>query len=151
MRTLEEIKSGPLRLYSFVNYYLSDLQRGLQTAHLVSELFAYYGDDEYDGYSQDMYDMLFLWANAHKTIIILNGGNSQNLQTIYDFIDQKYDGNYPFEMFLEDKESLNCALTCVGIIFPEFTKEDVDDYKFVADGTDNFIDLMRLIRSCPLA
>lgn len=152
MRTLEEIKAGPLRLYSFVNYYLSDLQRGLQTAHLVAELFTNYFDKEncLYPYSEDRYDELFLWANAHKTIIILNGGNSQNLESISDILDQKC-FNYPYMSFYEDKESLNCAITCVGLIFPEFTKQDVEYYADVADGVDNFIDLMRLIRSYPLA
>lgn len=146
MRTLDEIKAGPLRLYSFVNYYLSDLQRGLQTAHLVSELFI-----NYDRVCSPMENnCLHYWAHNNKTIIILNGGNCKSLFEINSIIHSK-GYPYPHERFYEDKDSLNGALTCVGLVFPEFTKQDVDDYADVADGTDNFIDLMRLIRSCPLA
>lgn len=145
MRTLEEIRKGPLRLYSFVNYYLSDLQRGLQTAHLVSELYM-----KYRFSSSRVTFILDAWAYMNKTIIILNGGNQKNLSDILHQF-QKAGLNYPYTMFQEDDDSLNNALTCVGIIFPEFTKQDVEDYVDVADGTDDFIDLMRLIRSYPLA
>lgn len=145
MRTLEEIRKGPLRLYSFVNYYLSDLQRGLQTAHLIPELYM-----KYRFSSSGATLILDAWAYMNKTIIILNGGNQKNLADILHQF-QKAGLNYPYAMFQEDDDSLNNALTCVGIIFPEFTKQDVEDYADVADGTDDFIDLMRLIRSYPLA
>lgn len=145
MRTLDEIKAGPLLLYSFVNYYLSDLQRGLQTAHVVSELFI-----KYDYLQPQENNRLHFWARNNKTIIILNGGNSKNLLDINCFLYGRAYG-YPTERFYEDKDSLNGALTCVGLIFPQFSKEDLEDYADVADGADNFIDLMRLIRSRPLA
>lgn len=64
--------SSELRLYSFTNYYLSDLQKGLQTAHLVSEMFTKYVTGKHK-------KMLFEWATNHKTIIILNGGNSNGV------------------------------------------------------------------------
>jgi len=30
-----------MRLYTFVNYYLSSIQQGIQTAHIVSEMSNY--------------------------------------------------------------------------------------------------------------
>jgi hypothetical protein len=63
-----------MRLYSFVNYYLSPLQHGLQTAHCVSEM----------AMTMTMEDQLFaIWADDHKTIIICNGGNSKMLEELY--------------------------------------------------------------------
>lgn len=147
MRTLEDIQKGPLRLYSFVNYYLSDLQRGLQTAHLVAELFVDYASEPI-GSATD--SILKGWGENDKTIIILNGGNCSDLINIFCRLQTKA-GDYPCNVFQEDEASLGRATTCAGIIFPEFTKQDVEDYADVADGTDDFIDLMRLIRSCPLA
>ena len=77
MRTLDEIKAGPLLFYSFVNYYLSDLQRGLQTAHVVADMFI-----KYDYLTPQENHRLHFWARNNKTIIILNGGNSKNLLDI---------------------------------------------------------------------
>ncbi len=145
MRTLEEIIQAPLRLYSFVNYYLSDLQRGLQTAHLVSELF-----DKYQYSSAGAAHSLSNWAHCGKTIIILNGGNCYGLSCIHDVLEEKNCG-YPFDFFTEDAASLNGALTCVGVIFPEFSREELEQFAHIPDNTDNFIDIMRLIRSYPLA
>lgn len=145
MRTLYEIQHGPLRLYSFVNYYLSDLQRGLQTAHLVSELCT-----KYKFSSSGATLTLDSWAYYNKTIIILNGGNQKNLGNILNQL-QDLESGFPFGMFQEDIDSLNGALTCVGVIFPEFSKEELEQFAHVPEYADNFIDLMRLIRSYPLA
>jgi hypothetical protein len=144
MTNLEEIKNSELRLYSFVNYYLSDLQRGLQTAHLVSEIFT-----KYIFCNDDIATVLDKWACEDKTIIILNGGNCEELSYKFNIINKVR--GYPYAMFCEDMNSLYGALTCVGLIFPQFSKEDLEFYSDVPDGVDNFIDIMRLIHSCKLA
>jgi hypothetical protein len=95
-----------MRLYAFTNMYLSSLQIGLQTAHLVSEL------------SQLNHPLYQDWASNHKTIIILNGGNQQSLHEIHTFLSD-YSEEYPVAKFHEDEVSLNNALTCTGIIIPE--------------------------------
>ncbi len=102
-----------MRLYSFVNTYLSPLQHGLQTAHCVADMFV-----KYRFISSSASYQLNVWAEDHKTIIILNGGNQANLFELLDFI---YEGNnnFPFEEFSEDEQSLNNCLTCVSIILPE--------------------------------
>lgn len=99
-----------MRLYSFVNYYISPLQQGLQTAHVVAELF---NDYTLCG----PFEILREWSEDHKTIVILKGGNSKDLLDLfYIFNDENND--YPFAQFCEDEQSLNGACTAVGIVLP---------------------------------
>lgn len=101
-----------MRLYAFTNYYLSPLQKGLQTAHVVAEVLERYK------MNAKQYAQASVWAEMHKTIIILNGGNHADLNTLYEFLNVK-DNPYPFAKFNEDEISLANATTCVGIILPE--------------------------------
>lgn len=99
-----------MRLYSFTNYYLSSLQKGLQTAHCVSDM------------SLLNHNLYLEWAKSHKTVVILNGGNSGNLQSIYDFFLENHKSlsiDMPFVKFHEDEVSLGGALTSVAIVIPE--------------------------------
>lgn len=99
-----------MRLYTFCNYYLSSIQNGIQTAHIVSELFAY---------PQEPFNAFMIkdWAVNHKTIVVCNGGNQQSLNELKEFFSNK-DNLYPWTSFIEDEQSLNCATTAVGIILP---------------------------------
>lgn len=103
-----------MRLYSFVNYYLSPIQHGIQTAHCVSELSWMYKFNTKQ--AKAYYD----WAKNHKTVVVLNGGNSLALDTTYwrlsAFSEQL---KLPVTRFYEDEQSLNRALTAVAIILPE--------------------------------
>lgn len=105
-----------MRLYTFVNYYLSDIQRGIQTAHVVQELNNKYNNKRYEGLSHKK--LLQEWGENHKTIIVLNGKNSENLRNILAACDS-IGFQYPYAQFNEDEQSLDCALTCVGIVVPE--------------------------------
>lgn len=99
-----------MRLYSFTHTYLSSLQKGLQTAHLVHELFEKYSNRN---------TILNGWAKDHKTIIILKGGNSLALEKLNHLLSNL--GNelsLPQTHFYEDENSLNHALTCTGIVVP---------------------------------
>jgi hypothetical protein len=104
-----------MRLYSFCNQYLSSIQQGIQTAHLVSNLFNKYKN------SRGMleYDILFKWADTHKTIIVLNGGTTENIQSIFQDLWLYQDVNLPFDKFHEDDNSLGGIITCCGIVVPE--------------------------------
>lgn len=104
-----------MRFYGFGNYYLSSLQQGLQSAHVISELFNTYESTSIS------YNYIKEWSKNHKTIILLNGGNSSSLQDLYSFFEQlrKEGMKLPFTKFHEDSNSLNNALTSVGIIIPE--------------------------------
>lgn len=116
-----------LRLYTFVNLYLSQIQQGIQSAHIVSELMAnayvkcntistdpLVQEIEYD--KEDI--MVLEWAEDHKTIIVCNGGNADSLIEMITIFAQE-DNPYPWTRFHEDMRSLQGTLTAVGIVLPE--------------------------------
>lgn len=103
-----------MRLYSFVNVYLSQLQKGLQTAHLVSEI-AVNAQKTQDNVLASFNS----WAEEHKTIIILDAGNHFSVLDTFDELVELNNRTYPIGLFREDAESLNCAATACGIILPE--------------------------------
>ena len=96
-----------LRYYGFCNYYLSPLQCGLQTAHVVGEMSLSPTDD----YNE--------WIFNHKTIILLNGGNQKALDDLLRFFIHNFDNRFKYSFFREDEDSLNNCLTSVGIILPK--------------------------------
>jgi hypothetical protein len=64
--------------------------------------------------------ILWDWARNHKTMVVLNGGNTKDLRELYLQIRYLGDNlNLPYSAFNEDEASLNSALTCVGIVVPE--------------------------------
>lgn len=136
-----------MRLYTFCNYYLSSLQQGLQTAHVVHELFNKYKRREGE-------QQLFDWSLNHKTIIILNGGNCATLSDLKLFLDNE--GNdFPFESFCEDQQSLNNALTCVGIVLPERIYDAAEkirsrEFVFMEFGSDAYGERRLEKKSLPL-
>jgi hypothetical protein len=116
-----------MRFYGFGNYYLSSLQQSLQAAHVISDISIQSydssrqrepGDDNVqDARDFANFEQYYEWARDHKTIVLLNGGNSKDLQELFDFI-KAGDHEYPFAKFHEDEQSLGGALTSVGIILP---------------------------------
>ena len=104
------------RFYGFGNYYLSSLQQGLQSGHCVAELFVQHLGEK------NKSALVYEWASNHKTMVLLNGGNSGSLQDLYDFFNQlKNSGmDLPFVKFHEDQVSLGGALTYVGIVVPSY-------------------------------
>lgn len=107
------------RLYSFVNFYLSPLQYGLQTAHCAVDLVRTFGETE----------AVTEWADFDKTIIILNGGAQPQLKDIYETLSWAYSKTkLPYAAFYED-EGLNNALTCVSVLLPAAVWErSVEDF-----------------------
>lgn len=147
-----------MRLYSITNMYTSGIHAGIQTAHLVHEMFTEYSDVEVDStryiYPEENVILdtwanryiLNKWAKHHKTIIVLNGGYHSNLKRVYEeieFIAQKL--NLPYGRFHESKEALNGALTAVGVIVPEHIYNDDEELTPEAE------QLRQLIKSFPLA
>ena len=60
--------SKELRMYGFVPYNISEIQKGIQFGHAVVEYgLKHFKDIEYQE-----------WANEYKTFIILNGGTTNN-------------------------------------------------------------------------
>lgn len=114
-----------MRAYFFGNMYLSSIQQGIQAAHVVHELFISYPQNE----------MLWEWANTHKTMVLLNGGFSSNLRTILSTLRQQRT-EYPYAAFQEEDDALDGALTCVGVILPEkfyMTASDIRDQKITLE------------------
>lgn len=107
-----------MRFYGFGNYYLSGIQHGIQAAHSIGEMAA----TVFGRWKGTVKEKTFLeWATFHKTIILLNGGNSSSLSSIFESMVklEKEGMSLPFAKFNEDENSLNGALTSVGIIVPE--------------------------------
>jgi hypothetical protein len=107
------------KLYVFANSYLSDIQKGIQTAHLVDSLWRKYFTTQSQAY-------FFNWFN---TIVLFNGGNNDTMHKTRKFFNHP-DNHYPWALFYEDLTSLNNLLTVVGIILPEkfSATEDRLDY-----------------------
>ena len=114
-----------MRFYGFGNYYLSSLQQGLQSAHVIGDLFVKYDITDLRPIPQpehvnqvEKFETLFDWAKNHKTMVLLNGGNSADLDDLHTFLSNEANP-YPFTKFHEDQQSLCGALTYVGIVLPE--------------------------------
>lgn len=104
-----------MRYYGFGNYYLSSIQQGIQAAHVIKGIWT-----EYDKESLS-YQLGEVWAKEHKTMVLLNGGNSAGLKRVYAAF-KKFESKgmiLPFAKFNEDEQSLDGALTAVGIVLPE--------------------------------
>jgi hypothetical protein len=99
---------------------MSSLQKGIQSLHCITDLMVQYDNVMRSPQEQARKDMLMDWATNHKVVILLNGGNSAGLQEIYDTLaSTSPQTTYPYGKFNEDEQSLNNALTCVGVIVPE--------------------------------
>lgn len=103
-----------MRFYAMGNYYLSSIQQGIQAAHALGEMFNQYsyGDSPVGRTLRD-------WAANHKTMVLLNGGNSADLSDLWTLLSDERNTLYPVSKFSEDEQSLDGALTCVAILLPE--------------------------------
>lgn len=156
-----------MRCYHFGNYYMSSIQQGIQAAHCQMELFVKYDKTIVPGYNTKQKQELYDWAENHKTMICLNGGNLQGLKDIESLF-QSEQNIFPWATFYEDEMSLGGILTNVCIVLPEDIYEiaskirsseytisvtkvwDKDD-KFVQELTDFELKLIQVLNSCQLA
>ena len=79
-----------LRMYGFVPYNISEIQKGIQFGHAVVE----YGLENF--HSNEYLD----WAKYWKTFIILNGGTSNHSVNRYHETEEEYIGS--MESLLEE-------------------------------------------------
>ncbi len=102
------------RLYTFVNFYLSSIQQGIQSAHVTHSLFVKYPTESDSS-------ILWDWAKNDKTMIVLNGGASSDIRTAFEALQHlkvEHDGEQlPIECFYED-DSLNGMMTSFGVVVP---------------------------------
>lgn len=106
------------RAYFFGNMYISPIQHGIQAAHVVTELFVKYKPLEMSSTPFES-NVLYRWAEEHKTKMLMNGGYQSNLEKIhkiFEFIGPVL--GLPFAKFHEEEEALNGALTSVGVVVP---------------------------------
>lgn len=103
-----------MRAYFFGNMYLSSIQQGIQSAHVVHQMFV----------SDPENEMLWEWATNHKTMVLLNGGFGENLHNFRHLFSSSANP-YPWAGFFEEPAALDGALTSVGIIVPEKVYETV--------------------------
>lgn len=104
-----------MRLYSLTNMYLSPIQKGIQTAHALHELY-----EKYHFSSHPASLKINQWAKDHKTIIVLDGGfQSAIAESVELFYDIYHTLHLPYAFFKEEENALNGALTAACIIVPE--------------------------------
>lgn len=146
-----------MRLYTFINAYLSQIQQGIQTAHILGELINSHRTRAQDEFLGD-------WIQNHKTIIVCNGGNAQSIRDLTEFFKNKKNP-YQFATFHEDGDSLDGALTGVGIILPEtiydvYWDRDAEAYVqelengdlvYIRETAGFFFELIKQIKSFRLA
>lgn len=109
-----------LRLYTFVNFYLSSIQQGIQSAHVATEL-----TNSYRSGRGQAAKLLRAWEEHGKTMIVLNGGMacdvSNSYETALTWTSPGKQPRYPFAAFYEEPGAIHQsrrAMTAWGIVLP---------------------------------
>ena len=162
-----------LRLYTFVNFYLSSIQQGIQTAHVVSEMLIKYSYENAIVWDEPRGKPFHDWAKNHKTIVVINGGANIDIEEKYALLQKLeayLDFPMPFEKFSEDEQSLGGVMTAVGCVLPEeiydarrcdtvntvqspnsfFFQRENEKAIIYEEGTPEH-KLITMLKSCPLA
>lgn len=159
-----------LRFYTFVNFYLSGIQNGIQTGHCSVRLVRKYtanGNPFNSEITDEKIHMVERWADSYETYIVLNGGDDENLNDIEQVVAKS---GFPWANFIESKRALNNLRTCVGVVLPEYifnakrlpgfddifvyekqTDDGVVDTRIIYDRTHPQYELIRTLKSCKLA
>lgn len=107
----------------FTNMYLSGIHTGIQGGHAVDQMWLKYvkptGHAPTDTFNAKMLEILIEFSDNHKTFILLNGGEHQNLEALHGLM-AKLD--LPYQKF--EEPGLNNAITAVAIILPERLCDD---------------------------
>jgi len=112
-----------MRAYFFGNMYLSSIQQGIQAAHCTAEMYMRYHSGT--GKIQNCRAGLYNWAAHYKTMVLLNGGDTNSLYDIWEHCDS---GDNPYAWAYFEEAGVRKALTCVGIILPERIYSDDTRY-----------------------
>lgn len=105
------------RLYTFVaGLYLSELQKGLQTAHVVSQIAHESSQSPASPAATDFQT----WASQDKTIIICNAHNHKGVLDCWVEIERLNSSlGLAAAIFFEDEQSMNGMATACGVIVPK--------------------------------
>ena len=166
-----------LRFYTFTNFYLSAIQHGVQSFHVLHEAFLKYPKENAIVWDDPSAERLYDWAQSHKTVIVCNGGAHEDIVNIHNLF-TNIAGNLifpmPYECFCEDQYSLGGIMTAVGCVLPEEIYDAVDykkasamgwsgisqdAYFFIKDSVVKNVynidtpewQLISMLKSCPLA
>ena len=95
------------RMYCLVVPQLSQIQKGIQSAHAIVEYSnKFYNNDDY-----------FNWSEYDKTIIVLDAKSYSDIIEIMDTTDHFYRNEINYAAFRE--ESLNNMITAICFLVPE--------------------------------
>jgi len=118
----------PTRTYVLCHTWLSPIQKGVQATHAVADMIARHSKIIVEEANQLYYQtVLGKWVYGDKTLILLEGGNSQELSDFYSLLTNSYITGHRvdnkdkifFSKFHEDTESLNSSITAVAVVLPE--------------------------------
>jgi hypothetical protein len=99
---------------------LSSIQQGIQSGHAAMELVNKYYDNQNPTYVVDEHnwEVVLDWIQNDKTIVCLNGGNSESMFEWETFLNT-YENPFPWVAFHEDESSMEGILTSIALILPE--------------------------------
>jgi hypothetical protein len=107
-----------LRCYTFTLYQLSPIQQGIQAGHAAVEL----GMRAYTRLQRtlkgDHFRMYHDWSSNWKTMVLLNGGDLQELCELGKFLSHEHN-EFPWATFHESVDSLGGLLTSIATILPD--------------------------------
>lgn len=134
-----------MKLFSFINYYLSSIQQGIQTMHAALDMAVKYRElNSNIGAVLMPVDYFWQWAEEEKTVVLLNGGNHEDLRNFKAKLGAREatgEMRYPWGYFYEDKASMNGMLTCVAIILPDSLTKYRRAEDAYADGIEDTFDI----------
>jgi hypothetical protein len=137
-----------LRMYGFVNYQLTGIQKGIQYGHAVVEYGQLVKSDK------KLLETYNDWADNWKTFIILNGGTTNKKTSIEDGLPfgtlnrhllTLKENNIDFAYF--EEPDLGDQLTAITFIVDERvfnTKKYPDMCDWIFEQTDHFFDITTL-------
>ena len=143
----EQMTVSSVTAVIFVHFALMPLQKGLQAAHVISDIIAriinareLMGDTAYSSVDHKgkpiQYPALVRnvltdqWLHKDKTILIKNGGNTAKLDEINKLlIHSDLVLMFPVGNFFEDQETMGGIRTGVGILLPNWILELAEDVR----------------------
>lgn len=110
--------------YIFTHTYLNTMQQGIQSLHVVGELFVSTLD------SNILSEKVYGWASDHKTVIILNAGGGEGFDISLDharIFAIKY--HMPFATFQEP--DIHDMTTAFGFIMTPELAFEINEFQMV--------------------
>lgn len=112
--------------YFVTHSYMSQIQRGIQSAHVIQVMYEKYHEEDTSAAK-----IFKEWMINHRTMIVLNGGNSNMIRTSFDQSVYRNRGNkYPIASFAEDELSMEGMVTAWGVILPKFNLDQWEYEEF---------------------